>query len=242
VVTERTANPYEGRAPQISRARIDARVDSNRNANESNLPNGNSALKSASPVPTPSSLLSPAKSASYPPLTTATPAASLNSHPAVGSSAPAGSASFLKSRVVQWVLANRLATLLGALILLSLILYLVFGLRGRGKDVSKAKRKKSLKVQPKVQPNVEPNVEPSVDPAHFPDAEMNEVAGVAAGVSPRSPDQPSELDKQPGVATSVAATTTSNHSWGLTKPSLVSPSAGHDAPITEEEEREVFEL
>jgi hypothetical protein len=111
--------------------------------------------------------------------------------------------------------ANRLATLLGALILLSLILYLVLGLRRRGKD-PKAKRLKALKAQPKVQPNVQPT--------HSAEAEM-----------------PSEFEKEPAIAAPIA-TATSHHTSELTKPSIASPTAGHDVYSREEEEREVFEL
>jgi hypothetical protein len=109
--------------------------------------------------------------------------------------------------------ANRLATLLGALILLSLILYLVLGLRRRGKD-PKAKRLKALKAQPKVQSKVQPKAQPTVSP----EAEMHEVASA-----------------EPFGAT------VPHRSSELTKPSIASPSVSHD-PIREEEEREVFEL
>jgi hypothetical protein len=111
--------------------------------------------------------------------------------------------------------ANRLATLLGALILLSLILYLVLGLRRRGRD-PKAKRLKALKAQPKVQPKVQP--------AHSAEVEMA-----------------SEFGKDPAIAAPVAIAA-AHHSSELTKPSIASATAGHDEYNREEEEREVFEL
>jgi hypothetical protein len=78
--------------------------------------------------------------------------------------------------------ANRLATLLGALILLSLILYLVLGLRGRGKEGTKAKRLKALKSQPKVQPT------------HFPETEAPKVDS-SASVAATAPRHSSVLTK-----------------------------------------------
>jgi hypothetical protein len=62
--------------------------------------------------------------------------------------------------VVQWIAANRLATLLGALILLALILYVLLGLLRRGDGGAKAKRLKAMNAQPKVQPKVEPTQSP----------------------------------------------------------------------------------
>jgi hypothetical protein len=88
--------------------------------------------------------------------------------------------------VGRWIAANRLATLLGALILLSLILYLVLGLRSRGKDGTKAKRLKALKAQPKVQPT------------HLPEVEAPEVAS-AASVAATAPRHSSVLTK-PSIA------------------------------------------
>ncbi len=225
VVTERAPDGFERRTPRNSRAPIISGVDSSRNANKgTQLNSGNSAVKSPSPVSSPSSVPSPATAHTYPPLTTASPMTSPGSNAAVRSSAPSGSPSSLnwKSRgtsAVQWMSANRLATLLGALILLSLILYLLLGLRRRGKD-PKAKQLKALKAQPKVQPNVQPNVEPT----HYAEAEM-----------------PNAFDKAAASAAPAAATA-ARHSSVLTKPSIASPTAGHDENTREEEEREVFEL
>jgi hypothetical protein len=229
-------------AQQNSRGQTNPRanpsVDSSRNSKGSGLTNGNSAAKSASPAPSPSSILSPNTSASYPTLSTAKPVASLSPNPTVNSSAPSGSQRFESWKrggksVVLWMSANRLATLLGVLILLSLVLYLVLALRRRGKGGSKLKRKK-VKVQPKVQPKVEPT--PS------PDMEMNEGADAAWLVSPSSANQPSEFIKEPAIAPPVAVAAVPHHSWGPTKASVSSPTAGPDEFSSEEEEREVFEL
>lgn len=221
VVTERAPDGNERRPPQNSRAPINPSIASSRNSNKGvQLKSGNSAVKSPSPVPSPTSVLSPATSHTYPPLTTASPAVSPRSNAAVNSSAPSASPSVLnwKTRgnsVVQWMSANRLATLLGALILLSLILYLVLGLRRRGRD-PKAKRLKALKAQPKVQPKVQPT--------HSAEVKMA-----------------SEFGKDPAIAAPVA-TAAAHHSSELTKPSIASATAGHDEYSREEEEREVFEL
>lgn len=175
VVTPRAADAYEGRTRQNPRAQNSSRSDSRKNENSSSrVTRGNSAVNAPSPVPSPSSILSPTKSTSYPPLTTSSPATSSSPNPALNSSASASSSNWRTraNTVGRWMAANRLATLLGALILLSLILYLVLGLRGRGKDGTKAKRLKTLKAQPKVQPT------------HFPDAEAPGVAGAASVAAP----------------------------------------------------------
>jgi len=214
VVTESTSGAYGLGAPQHPRASINASVDSNRNSNRNAQANSSkNAAKSPSPVSSPTSVLSPATSRTYPPLTTSSPAASSSANSAAHSSGPSASASSLNWRArgnsaIKWVSANRLATLLGALILLSLILYLVLGLRRRGKD-PKAKRLKALKAQPKIQPKVQPS----------PNTELPEVAS-AEPFGATVPHQSSEL----------------------TKPLIASPTAGHDEPSREEEEREVFEL
>lgn len=217
----------EGRAPQNARSQISPRIDSNREAirsGDNQSTTSNAAVNSPASASPPSSALTPLTSSIYPALTTATPAAPVSSNPAVGTSGSSGlsrSPGFLNWRTrgkaaVQWMSANRLATLLGALILLRLILYLAMTLRRRRKDVAKAKRVKAPKVQTKVQPT------------HSPDADLYEVSDTA----------PSD----PSLAASGAAASSQSHGWVLTKPSIVSPTAGPDEYSSEEEDREVFEL
>ena len=109
----------------------------NSNAVEDNpLKTGNVATASASPSLSPSSILSTGVSTSYQTLSTATPTAPSSSGPAASAS---GSARFLNWRnrltaTRQWVSANRLVTLLGALVLLSLIVYLVTAIRRREEE------------------------------------------------------------------------------------------------------------
>jgi len=184
----------------------------------------NAAIELPSPVPSASPILTPSTWASYPALTTAPPPASVSSEPVVGSS---GSPGFLnwKTRgkaALQWVSGNRPATLLGALILLSLIFYLATALRRRRKKLITAKRVKTSKVQPK----------------HASGADLDELLSAGSVTSPASSKLPKEFAK-PAIAAAVAAATPQDHSWVLTKPA--SPSAGHEHS-SDEEEREVFEL
>jgi len=186
-----------------------------------------------STLPSPSATLTPSVSAGYPTLTTATPTASAGSGTASNSSSASASPSFLswKSRskaTLQWASANRLATVLGALILLSLILYLASAFRRRQKLTS-AKRVNMPKVQPKVQPN---------DSSA---ADFDEPVTAGPVKSRASSSLPNEFVKKPAVTPAATVATPQNHSWLLTKPSLVSPSAGREHR-SDEEEREVFEL
>jgi hypothetical protein len=188
----------------------------------------NPAIGLPSPAPSSSPILTPSTPASYPALTTATRTASVSSEPTIGSSTSSGSPSFLnwKARgqaAFQWVSANPLATLLGALILLSLILYLGTALRRRQKKLIAAKRANASKVQPKISS----------------DADLDELGSGDSVTSPASSKLSLlEVAKQPGTA--PASATPQNHSW-LTKPSAASATAGRERG-KDEEEREVFEL
>ncbi len=94
----------------------------NSNNSENNQLTAANVAASASPSSSPSSILSPGTSTSYQPLSASTPIAQSSSGPANSSSGSGIS----MAAVSLWMSANRLATLLGALIPLSLILYLVF--------------------------------------------------------------------------------------------------------------------
>lgn len=119
--------------------------------------------------------------------------------------------------------ANRLATLLGALILLSLILYLATAIRRRKNAVQATGAK--AKVRPKYSPN-----------------ELDELPGTAANV-PVFPKQ--SATEQPPSAP-ITAALAQNQPWVLTNPTIVLPTAAAAAEHTEhrsgQEEREVFEL
>jgi hypothetical protein len=186
----------------------------------------NAAVTSPSPGSSPSSILTP--STSYPSLTTATPA---SARPVSGSSVPGGFLNWRnrQSAALRWISANRLATLVGALILLSLILYLATAVRRKQMTVVKAKRGKAPKVQPKYSPT----------------SELNELS--SAGSNEQLPgrdiasQQPSSM---PSGATPppVANAPSPNVPWVLTRPTIVSSTADRDEHSSEEQEREVFEL
>lgn len=232
VVNDRAGSINESRGPGDPRWPTTLRPDSNRNSNRSSngagnnrLTTGNEATASPSPrsaLPSPSSILSPRPSASYQPLTTTTPIASSSPIPITSSS---GSGRFLNWRdrqasVRQWMSANRLATLLGALILLSLIVYLVLALRRRRTHVVKTKRANAPKVQPR----------------YSPDGELNELP--SAGIN----EQRRDTGARPASSRPAATAGLDPSSPVLTRPTIVSPIAGHDEHGSEEEEREVFEL
>ncbi|HEX9424813.1 MAG TPA: hypothetical protein VF899_16360 [Pyrinomonadaceae bacterium] len=131
------------------RASQNSLLPNNFPANATSLSTTNVAANSPSPVVSPSSLLAPA---AYPPLMSATPAAPASSKPAVSSTAANGFFNW-KTRgraALRWVSANHLATLPGALIVLSLIFYLTMVLPRRRKNL-RAKRVDVPKVQPKIQ-------------------------------------------------------------------------------------------
>ena len=93
---------------------------------------------SASPSSSPSSILSPVTSTSYQSVLATTPIAQSSSSPANSSSG----SGIRMAALSLWMSANRLATLLGALILLSLIVYLVFLFRRRQDTVNKTSQAK----------------------------------------------------------------------------------------------------
>jgi hypothetical protein len=176
--------------------------------------------KSPSPLASPSSVLSPSTSGSFPPATSATPLTSGSYQPAASAS-PAGSAvvsgtSSWQARgdaAMKWMSANRLATVLAALILLALIVYLILALGRWRKNQVKAKRLKAPKVQPKIEPVTDAPFESTV-PSHV----------------------------ESSHASAAAVTSTQGHPWGLTKSSTNSLPVAPGAASSEEQDREVFEL
>ncbi|HEY8186061.1 MAG TPA: hypothetical protein VIF64_08330 [Pyrinomonadaceae bacterium] len=241
---ERVAN--ETRAQQNLRQQPNSRPNSNSSPNsqpttgsnqagagKNQSTTGNSGIESPSPGSSSSSILSPSTPAS-PSLTAATPAESVSSQSAVSSSSSSGSpvSSGWKSRgkaALQWVAANRLATLLGALILLSLIVYLAVALLRRPRRWTSAKRGKAFKAQPKVQPK------------YSLESEFDELLSRGPVTPPASSNLQNELTKKPATAPAVVVTTPPNRSRVLTKPSIASPSASRERS-SDDEEREVFEL
>ena len=131
----------------------------------------------------------------------------------------------------HWAAANRLATALAALILLTLILYILWLLRNR--DV-KAKPAKMPKVQPKYSADRELNEIFSRMPAER--TARPEGKGTTpsseAGRTSGQPDSP----KHPANAKAAAASASHANQSVLTKPTITPDEQ------REEEEREVFEL
>ncbi|HEV2829932.1 MAG TPA: hypothetical protein VGW76_20190 [Pyrinomonadaceae bacterium] len=182
----------------------------------------NAAVASASPIPSPATTFSPTPYSNYPPLTTATPAA-----PSQIAASRSGSSNGDNGRtaIMRWISANRLATLLGALILLSLIVYLATAIRRRNKNAVQAAGAKA-KVQPKYSPNEELN--------ELPGTRTN---GVLA--------QQQSTAEPPAVSAFAATASAQDQPWTLTRPTIVSPTAPpdeHREQSTDQEEREVFEL
>lgn len=213
VVTDGAGTVNESRAPGDPRWPGNPKTNSNKNSNKAGnnqLTTGMVATASPSPYSSPSSSFSPGPATSYQPLTTTTPTLSSSSSPTSSSSSSQSSSNWRNRMAVarQWMSANRLATLLGALILLSLIAYLVMASRRRQTNVVKTQRAKAPKVQAK----------------YSPDAGLNELP--RAGSKEQS--------------SSAAAAPSQDQPW--MKPSIVSPAAGEGEQVSEEEEREVFEL
>jgi hypothetical protein len=215
IVAERAGSVNESQRPGDPRWPTIPRNNANKNSNKA----GNTQLTTGptatpSPRSTPASILSPGPSSSYQPVTSTTPAAS--STPGANSSTAGSSASLAgRNRIDaarRWVSANRLATLVAALILLSLIVYLVAAIRRRRETDPKTKQAKLPKVQPR----------------YAPDAELSELR--------KSED---EVASNPKPSAAGAAQSSSGI---LTRPTIVTATSSNDERSSEEEEREVFEL
>jgi hypothetical protein len=229
-VSSRPGSGRGGRWPGNS-SQTKPQTDVNKNSNETGNKNSNetklpppiiASAASPSPAWSPSAVSSPGVSTSYQPLTTSSPAAYASPQPVAGSANPAGSRSWgsLQSAVRQWISANRLATLLGALILLSLIAYLVMAIRRRQENGARTQLAKTPKVQPR-----------------YSGDELNEFGGSADKQSSRESAPQTPLSKA-----AVAGTPAANDPWVLTLPTIVTPAVAHDKHSEEEEDREVFEL
>lgn len=176
---------------------------------------GTQALAAASPLPSPAPTFSPATAAGYPPLAAVSPSQlKPNSNSSTAASAAnVSSWSERRAAITRWISANRLATLLGALILLSLIIYLISGLRRRSTTAVKNRDVKS-KVQPKY------TASDSLDEL--------------------SPKQTQKLsDSESVVANKETSVTASEPSKSWTLPKRSSAAVTEDI---DKEDREVFEL
>lgn len=225
-----------------------------------------SSISKSEPSPTvskygPSPAAMPSTSPGYPALATSTPATPVASQPAVKSAGLAGSQNG-KSRTdiaLQWVKANRQATLLGALLLLCLLVFLAALLFRRRKNVVKAKRAGTTLAQPKDSADVALN-SPAADArvnspasnmasrdfvnentARHRASKLNPVAvPVASANAPRTGGIQEHVERgglvpEQAMARSAAVAAPTNHAW-------VPASASTGSPTDEDQEREVFEL
>lgn len=249
VVTGRAGDGNEGRAARNPLVLTNPQSNSNKSSRKgakTGSTRSEVAVTSPAPVSSPASVLSSGPSSNYSPLPTATPANSATSRPV------ASSVNWKQRGIAarRWVSTNRLTTLLGALILLSLILYLAMAFRSRRKNVSTTKRAKTPKVQPKYSPAELNELSSTSFNEQTTPALKNEAATAqagSAGLSDREP-RPSAVQEQPQGHTQPPATVPApaaakaRSEWVLTKPTITSPTAGHHEYSSEEEEREVFEL
>ncbi len=237
VVSEATADGNDGRGTQDPWA-INSRAYSGRRSKRntgSQSASNNSAQTSTAPLLSPTPAFTPSVSSTYP--SSATTASS----PAPTTVSRTSSLRQRASSVVQWAKANRLATLLGALILVSLILYLLLAFGKRRPGVAKAKRAKAQKVQPKFS-EVNELTESSAPATVAPTSSV--ISEPAAQNSVVTPDKPVNRIPVPQEtpSTANAAVASKAGTWGLRKPAVAPVGAGSVEYSSEEEEREVFEL
>ena len=257
VVTERSnVSPT---APG-QRVEINPLGDSNKTGNNHSATNASSlSSDSSSAVPGPS------VSSGYQALTTGTPAPPAISKPAVTQSGATVSPNWISRTKAarQWASTNRPATLLGALLLLSVIVFLGATLYRRRKSVVRAKRVKQPLAQPKYSPDVELNEVVAANTA-------SSAASATAGNLDKYPSRPlpnepsalsfplvsvkpSEVNRfqerperdtvvpEPALAQSFGAAASQSHAWVLHQPSISSPTVS-DRAGSDDQEREVFEL
>ncbi|HEV2884658.1 MAG TPA: hypothetical protein VGW36_07355 [Pyrinomonadaceae bacterium] len=200
-----------------------------------------------------STVLAPTASPTYPTATTA---------PAPVSSRPATSlpASSSKGGFVAWISTNRLATLVTAFLLLGLIAYAVVMFNRRRKTATKTARAKIPRAQPRYTPDLhldekvsEPVVASELDPAiefinnyKFKPTSTETaptVEAITGETNARTGQEKveSNLFTEPVIANSFAAAASTNNAW-LTRPSIGPASTGHEESVSEDQEREVFEL
>jgi hypothetical protein len=256
VVTERlNVNPT---APG-QRVEINPLGDSNK------IGNNHSTTSTSSPSSDSSSAVpGPSASSGYQALTTSTPAPAAISKPAGTQSGSTVSSNWISRTKAarQWLSANRLATLLGALLLLTVIVFLGATLYRRRKGLVKAKSVKRPLAQPKYSPEVELN---QVVAASAASSAASATAGKFDKYPRPLPNEPSALSfplvsvtaseinkfqerperdrlvSEPALAPSFGVAATQNRARVLHQPSI-SSSTVSDRAGSDDQEREVFEL
>ncbi len=206
--------------------------------NVGNQISGNAEQTSTAQLsPTPA--FTPGSSSSYPSLSSTTPTSSPASSTALRSSSTFRQRA---SSVAQWISANRLGSLIGALILLSLILYLALFFRKRRQGVARAKLAKAKKVQPKYSQVSDLN-ESSTSPTDVPISSVK--SEPAAQNSAVTPDRPATRIPSPRETSRAANASAAPHgagAWGVQNQTVTTEVAAPVDHRSEEEEREVFEL
>lgn len=150
---------YDARV--VSESTDENRLADNQTSNRGQVPSGlNSDPNKFSTKPgaaqaavTPGLPVPPSTTSTYPPLNSATPPNNVSST----TNRPSSTGTSWKARsetALQWARANRVATLLGGLVLLGVVAFLAVFMLRRRKVVVKTKRANAPKVQPKYSPDV----------------------------------------------------------------------------------------
>ncbi len=257
VVTKRSS---ERPVTQDRRGQIKAVGDSRKSADDKAA---RAAAAASKPTPTPTVRPSPSPPG-YPALTTDTPP--ITPAKAANPQALDSSANW-RSRInpLQWVSAHRLTTLLAALVLLGLILFLAWSGNPRLKNGVRAKRMRARFLKPKYARDLAVKKVGAADPVNSRAASIgsreavseyaahprqNEQSGSpgpmvsvnGSGISATQED--SERGRrvmEPAIGPSVGVLAPQNHAWVL-KPTIGASLAGDNEASEEDQEREVFEL
>jgi len=204
-----------------SRRRHLQRRNSTRGQQSSAIAEANEHNAGALPSPSASPFVAPTpQNSTYSPVNAGTPGTVVGANPSTGSNVNAAGVSPWRARAskaIAWVKANRLATLVAALIVLSLIYYLFTALRRPRTDAVKTKQAKTPKVQPKLSTE------------ELKERPQQEKVGPAPVVNATENRQPSTA----AAASSIDKST-------FSRPSFSGPTIEPES--TEEQEREVFEL
>jgi hypothetical protein len=226
------------------------------NSRRSETSSGQSAaVPSSSPVykyePTPGA--TPSSTTSYPAVATSTPVPSRASQTGLTSPSPNGTLNWRNrsDQALQWIKANRQASIIGGLALAALLVVLaILLLRRRGTTAKKAKRPTDTLAKPKPSADIVTNessagVSAAPRSPLRPDA-VNKAVLHTPAVEPRSSNASAAVGMQdrtgrekftpePLVTRVAPVSTPSKHSWVPASPS-------GRASAEEDQEREVFEL
>jgi hypothetical protein len=271
-----SAGPIPPGSPLASRERVvterlnvspttpGQRVEINPLGDSNKIGNNHSTTSASSPSSDSSSAVpGPSASSGYQALTTSTPVPPAISKPAGTQSSTVSPNWISRTRAArQWISANRPATLLGALLLLSVIVFLGATLYRRRKNLVKAKNLKLPLAQPKYSSEVELNQVAAASAASsaasatagkfdkYPRPLPNEPSALSFPLVPVTTSEVNKFQErpkrdrvvpEPALAPSFGVAAPQNRAWGLHQPSI-SSSAVSDSAGSDDQEREVFEL